>query len=269
MSAHCTTPPKFQRRVWVSVGTLALLRIGDIWTDGQLELRPDYELEEFTHINIDQSTTTLIKAGLNLDESGFLLPLSEHPWHMQCTQSYCLMVDLSDARRLITPCLELIRFHFGSSSGLLTKLFLLPLTRDALYDRAALDLKSGRLMLVLADKISGASAADIGRLHLEPATWHAAVHVGASLLKASVAQQPVYPQAFFPFEGETTLAVSGKWLSFADRQRATFLVYNLCSCSYPAAVPPPAVTSSHFESITSVQSLLHQSSALPMPGPVA
>lgn len=27
---QCTLPPKFQRRVWVSVGTLVLLRIGDI-----------------------------------------------------------------------------------------------------------------------------------------------------------------------------------------------------------------------------------------------
>ena len=117
LSAHSTAPPNFQRRVWVSVGTLPLLRVGDVWRDGQLDVRPDYELEEFTDVQIDQNTTTLIKAGLNLDDGGFLLPLSEHPWHIQCTQSYCLLVDLPDSRRLIIPCMEMIRFYFGSSSN--------------------------------------------------------------------------------------------------------------------------------------------------------
>lgn len=233
LSAHSTVSPNFQRRVWVSVGTLPLLRIGDVWRDGQLDVRPDYQLEEFTDIHIDQSTTTLIKAGLNLDEGGFLLPLSEHPWHMQCTQSYCVMVDLPGARRLIIPCMELVRFYFGSSSSLITKLFLPPLARDSLYGNATLNTKSGRLMLALAEKMSGASAADIGRLHLEPAAWRAAAHVGASILKASVANQAIYPQALFPFEGKSTLVASGKWLSFADQPQATFLVYNLRSCAHP------------------------------------
>ncbi|MFZ3084277.1 hypothetical protein [Rhodoferax ferrireducens] len=233
LSAHSTVSPNFQRRVWVSVGTLPLLRIGDVWRDGQLDVRPDYQLEEFTDIHIDQSTTTLIKAGLNLDEGGFLLPLSEHPWHMQCTQSYCVMVDLPGARRLIIPCMELVRFYFGSSSSLITKLFLPPLARDSLYENATLNTKSGRLVLALAEKMSGASAADIGRLHLEPAAWRAAAHVGASILKASVANHAVYPQALFPFEGKSTLVASGKWLSFADQPQATFLVYNLRSCAHP------------------------------------
>ncbi len=93
LSTHSMSPPKFQRRVWISVGTLPLLRVGDIWRDGQLDVRPDYALEEFPDIQIDKNTTTLIKAGLNLDDKGFLLPLPEHPWHMQCTQSYCVMVE--------------------------------------------------------------------------------------------------------------------------------------------------------------------------------
>lgn len=233
LSAHSTAPPNFQRRVWVSVGTLPLLRVGDVWRDGQLDIRPDYELEEFTDIRIDQDTTTLIKAGLNLDEGGFLLPLSEHPWHMQCTQSYCLLIDLPDSRRLIIPCMEMVRFYFGSSSNLITKLFLPPLARDSLYERAKLNTKTGRLMLSLAEKMSGVSAADIARLHLEPSAWRAAAHIGASILRASVANQPIYAQALFPFEGKTTLAASGKWLSFAGQPRATFLVYNLRSCSHP------------------------------------
>jgi hypothetical protein len=222
-----------QRKVWISVGTLPLLGIGDIWRDGQLEMRPDYELEHFPNLEINSETAVLIKAGLNLEEKGFLIPRAEHPWHMQCTQSYCLMVELSHNRQLIIPCMELIRFYFGSSSNLLTKLFLPPLNRDALYSKPHFDKFTGRLSLQLATNISGVSAADIGRLHMDPTAWRAAAYVGASLLKASVSGQGAYPQAYFPFEGRTSLVSTGKWLSFEEEPRATFIVYNLRSCSHP------------------------------------
>lgn len=221
-----------QRKVWISVGTLPLLSIGDVWRDGQLEMRPDYESECFPNLEINSETAVLIKAGLNLEERGFLLPLSEHPWHMQCTQSYCLMVELPYNRRLIIPCMELIRFYFGSSSALLTKLFLPPLSRNALYSKPHFDKTAGRLTLQLAAGIPGVSAADIGRLHIDPVAWRAAAHVGASLLKSSVTGQGAYPQAYFPFEGQTKLIATGKWLPFGEEPRATFIAYSLRSCSH-------------------------------------
>ena len=222
-----------QRKVWVSVGTLPLLRIGDIWRNGQLAASPDYELEQFLDLEINSQTAVLVKAGLNLEEKGFLLPRTEHPWHMECTQSYCLMIDLPQNLRLIIPCMELIRFYFGSSSNLLTKLFLPPLARDTLYCKPHFDKSSGRLSLQLAAGISGVSAADIGRMHMDPLAWRTAVHVGTSLLKGSVSGQGAYPQCYFPFEGQTDLIVSGKWLSFQDDPRATFIAYSLRSCSHP------------------------------------
>ncbi|WP_131277753.1 hypothetical protein [Hylemonella gracilis] len=222
-----------QRRVWVSVGTLPLLRIGDIWRDGQPHSQPDYELEEFKNLQITSSTVSLVKAGLNLNEQGFLLPVSEHPWHMQCTQSYCVVVALPDGRRLVIPCMELIRFYFGSSSGLVSRLFSPPLQRESLYSRAEHDLAAGHIVLHLAERLSGASAADIARIHLDSRAWRAAALVGTSLLRASTSQQAIYPQAVFPFEGETDLQASGQWLSFGDQPRASFLVYSLRSCSHP------------------------------------
>lgn len=231
LSADSTFVSK-QRKVWISVGTLPLLGVGDIWRDGQLELRPDYELEHFPDLEINSETSVLIKAGLNLEEKGFLLPRAEHPWHMQCTHSYCLMVDLPLNRQLIIPCMELVRFYFGSSSNLLTKLFLPPLSRDALYSKPHFDKATGRLTLELAPNISGASAADIGRLHIDPVAWRAAAHVGASLLKGSVVGQGTYPQAYFPFEGQSSLIATGKWLSLGDEPRRTFIVFGLRSCSH-------------------------------------
>ncbi len=233
LASDSTSPAKFQRKVWISAGTLPLLRIGDIWRDGKLEASPDYQLETFADLRIEDSTISLVKAGLNLDEQGFLLPLAEHPWHMQCTHSYCVLADLPDKRRLIIPCVELIRFYFGSSSSLITKLFLPPLARRSLYSNAQFDKIKGHLTLELAEKISGASAADLGRLHLDPVAWRAALHVGTSALKASLASQHVFPQAFFPFEGATTLIAAGKWLSLGDAADVTFIVYNLRSCTHP------------------------------------
>lgn len=233
LSPDSTSPARFQRKVWVSSGTLPLLRIGDIWCDGRLVAKPDYELECFDDLLIDDTSVTLVKAGLNLDEQGFLLPLSEHPWHVQCTHSYCVMVSLPGNRRLIIPCIELIRFYFGSSSSLITKLFSPPLERKALYSNAQFDKRAGRLSLELAERVPGSSAADLGRLHLNPIAWRVALHVGTSALKASLSNQPVYPQAFFPFEGLTNLIAAGKWLSFGSADRATFIVYNLRSCSHP------------------------------------
>lgn len=222
-----------QRKVWVSVGALPLLRIGDIWHNGQLVLAPDYQLEHFPNTEINSETAVLVKAGLSLDEQGFLLPRAEHPWHMDCTQSYCLMVELPHNRRLIIPCIELIRFYFGSSSNLLTKLFLPPLSRDKLYSKPHFNKITGRLSLHLAAGISGASAADIGRLHLDPSAWQSAAYIGASLLKGSVSNQGAYAQAFFPFEGRTNLIASGKWLPSGGEPHATFIAYNLRSCSHP------------------------------------
>lgn len=233
LSPESTSPARFQRKIWISVGTLPMLRIGDIWRNGQLVSQPDYELEEFSNILINRDTTHLVKAGLNLNDKGFLLPLAEHPWHMHCTQSYCVLVELADNRRIIIPCIELIRFYFGSSSNLIVKLFQPPLERKSLYSNAQYDKSSGRLTLELAGHISGASAADIARIHQSKAAWHAAVQISTSILAASLNRQETHPQGLFPFEGFTDLIAAGKWLSFKDNSRATFIVYNLRTCSHP------------------------------------
>lgn len=233
LESKTTSHALHQRGSWVSVGTLSLLRIGDIWQDQKLVLQPDYQLEQFNDLQIDGTTVKLIKAGLSPNDQGFLLPLSEHPWHRRSTQSYCLEIAILDNKRIIIPCVELIRFYFGSSSSLLTKLFLPPLSKDQLYDDAHFDRIKEHLSIELANRISGASAADIGRLHLSPQAWRAALTVGTSLLKCTASGEEIHPQAFFPFEGKTKLIAAGKWLSYAGDANATFVVFNLRSCSHP------------------------------------
>ncbi len=232
LSPHSTTLAKFQMRRWVSIGTLVLLKVGDIWHKKSLFLSPDYELETFSRVNTSSSHIDLIKSGLNPNEEGFLIPVSEHPWHLNATHSYCVMLQLENNKRLIVPCLELIRFYFGSSSSLLTKLFLPPLKKDDLFKDGVFDHRTRHLSLKLGDEISGSSAADIGRIFLDNQAWRAALKVGTSILKAAGENQAIHPKGTFPFDGTTELQASGKWLSYGDTTNATFLVYKLISCGH-------------------------------------
>lgn len=227
------TAGSFQKSAWVSVGILPSLHIGDIWQDGYLLKRAKDDLEQFADIDINTKTAKCIKAGLSLEDGSFLLPVAEYPWHMVSTHSHCICVELPAGRRLIIPCIEIARFYFGSSSKFFTQLFLPPLTRNSLYSNPVYEPKLGRLTIDLANGISGRSAADIGRLCRDPIAWKSAVRIGASMLDKSRSGQPCHIQTAFPFEGKTTLQVSGQWLSLGGVPKETFIVHSIHSCSHP------------------------------------
>ena len=65
LQPHSTAPTKGLTRIWVSVGTLMVLRIGDIWHRKKLFLSPEYTRESFKKLLVGRTTTDLIKAGLN------------------------------------------------------------------------------------------------------------------------------------------------------------------------------------------------------------
>ncbi len=209
-----------------------LLRIGDVYLDGELVYRPDYHLEAFSSVQINPASTRLIKVGHSFESGAFLLPLGEHPWHRLHTHSYAVMVTLEDGVKLVVPCVELIRHYFGSSASVLAKLFMPPLERSALYSKAEFDETTKRLFLELGAGISGSSASDIGRMCLDKTAWSAALRVGTSVLKAPAIEGPAYPQCTFPFWGRTDLQVSGKWLNQTRGEPRTFIVYRIQSCSH-------------------------------------
>ncbi len=55
LQPHSTAPAKGQTRIWVSVGTLMVLRIGDIWHRKKLFLSPEYTRENFRKLRIDRT----------------------------------------------------------------------------------------------------------------------------------------------------------------------------------------------------------------------
>lgn len=230
---HCNPSVRNQRQIWVPVGLLPNFRIGDIWQDGVLLQREAVPTMTFQGLNISRRSTRVAKAGVDINGHGFLLPATQHPWHMRHTHSHCLVVVLTEEQQLIIPCAELIRFYFGSSSSLLSTLFTPPLDRKRLYSNAHYHPGNGRLQLKLAVGISGYSASDIGRIHLDRHAWAAASEIGLSLLQGSTRKTKAYPYTHFPFVGETTLAVVGEWLPLGNQPDRSFLVHSIQSCSHP------------------------------------
>jgi len=159
-----------QRQAWLPIGMLDMVRIGDIWKNGQCILKPTYQTGKLEELDIRKTTTDFIKSGLALN-GNFYLPLDEHPWHRLQTMSYCLKVEIADGKQIIIPCVELIRFYFGSSSKLLNLLFTRQISGEDFWRSKLFDDATGNLHLKLAPGLSGMSAADIGRIALNGDAW--------------------------------------------------------------------------------------------------
>lgn len=228
-----TNPAPGKRRVSMPIGALPVLAIGDIWKDGWRFSSPDYVEETFREVTIapTQESNHFIKAGLSID-GAYVLPLAQHPWHIHHTKSYCVCVNLADGRRVVIPCMELIRFYFGSSSRLIHVLFG-GVEDDHLWERKEFDPETKRLRLKLASGIKGSSAADVGRIALSDHARRAAKMIYSTCMAHAEARQFAYPYSGFPFLGKTDLKATGRWLPFGSESDRTFVVCRLKSCSHP------------------------------------
>ena len=232
MLSPTATNLNHQRQVSLKIGLLNLIKVGDIWKNGQFLIAPDYQSVQFKKLMVHKTTMQQVKAGFSIDEN-FILPLPEHPWHRRDTKSYCISITLPNDKRIVIPCLELIRFYFGSSSKFLHLLFTQPISGELFWNTKQFNEKLGHLHLKLADDISGMSATDIGRVALDRNAWYAAKLIFSSCMTSMESREHIYPFTYFPFFGETDLSVTGKWLPQGIKPNATFVVYNIKSCSHP------------------------------------
>jgi hypothetical protein len=229
-----------QKKQWFPIGLLPFLKVGEIWCSGISQgVCADLTLETFPDLVIDENLQ-LVKAGgtPHKDKVGLLrgirywLPLFDHPWHLEHTHSNCVAVPLPNKRWLLIPCMELVRFYFGSSSNLLKALFAPPLENTSLV-KWYKQFDHGRVYLRLADGMSGASAADLARILYSPDAKKAARLIGSSCLQCANQGKPVYPISIFPFLGKTDLTVTGRWISDNGNPSQTFVVSQIISCTHP------------------------------------
>lgn len=225
------TDVRDQQQIWMPVGSLPMLQIGDIWQDGRLLTEPKYTSESF-EFDLTKHPATPIKAGVSIRHD-HLLPFPEHPWHVNHTHSYCLSVPIDEARTLIVPGAEMIRFYFGSSSKLIHRLFTAPFSEAALYRERHYNPDTGHLHLKLTERMNKAGAQDIGRIAQDEHARQAAAAVYGNCVKATSRGESAYPYIGFPFMGRTKLYVQGVWLSFQGKAERTFLAFSIRSCLHP------------------------------------
>ncbi|WP_265421880.1 hypothetical protein [Aeromonas salmonicida] len=225
---------------WIPIGLLPFLKIGDLWQEGQPTGKTSAPSREtFKNLIINVESTQFYKAGGKPDlkihgllgSINYWLPLDQHPWHREHTHANCVVITVSRVLQILIPCMELIRFYFGSSSSLLSTLFRPMLSRTSLA-RQYIKRTDGSVYLRLAEGISGASAADIARILYSPAAWRAATLIGKSALQCSSMGERIYPKCTFPFEGVTDLNVTGQWITHDGSTRKIFVVYEIISCSH-------------------------------------
>lgn len=229
-SGSFSTDISQQRNVWVSLGALSMLRIGDLWQDGRLLQAPLYTPAYF-ELDINPGATSFVKAGLAIEEN-YLLPFAEHPWHRSHTQSYCLTVKTAGNETLIIPGAELVRFYFGSSSSLIKRLVEAPFQEEKLWLKKHFHFATGHLHLKLAPGLNYASLPDIGRIARDTYALRSASSIYNHILKATSQKEAAYLYSGFPFQGKTDISVAGMWLPFSGRPKSTFLVFSLRNCSH-------------------------------------
>lgn len=228
------------RKIWLPIGLLPLIKVGDLWSNSKLVGRNTAPSKETFHdVIINDQTSEFYKASRKpasnihglLASTTYWLPLDQHPCHLEHTHSNCIIITLNRNTKILIPCMKLIGFYFGSSTSLLSILFK-PMLNRTILARPYIKRADDSVFLRLAEGISGASAADIARILYFPAAWRAATLIGKSVLQCSSMGGQIYPKCTFPFEGLTDLNVAGQWITHDGSRRKTFVVYEIMSCSH-------------------------------------
>lgn len=222
--------------VSVPMACLRLLRLGDIWQDGRCVGSIPLCREIFMDVVVSEDSSSVLPAGLpTVDADGFArfeLPFNIFDAHKQHTASFLVKVVLPSGVVLIVPSMEIIRFYFGASGTLLSRIFGGTLAGENLYTRRFINPDSGSATLTLADGLSSQEAAiTVARIAFDCAASSQFRSIVNSGTRAAANRQKWYPRAGFPLRGITHLAAEGVWTEQGGVR--SFVVHRLLSCAYP------------------------------------
>lgn len=208
------------------------LRLGDVWHGPSLVGHSTSPIIQLKDLKISGDSTKVQPIGKPLDggKSEYPLDFKSFSDHSGYTGAHAFREELGNGRSLIVPCWELLRFYFGASGALASRLLSGPLKANALYASARHDPVGDVHWLDLAKGMHSTGAVTIARIALEPRAASAARWISNSGTAALVNGQPYYPKTNFPFAGTTDLTIQGRWLGAAQR---VLFVERIVSCSHP------------------------------------
>lgn len=208
------------------------LRLGDVWHGPNLVGQSSSPIVQLKDLEVSGDPSRVQPIGKPLNGAKERYPLdfrsfSDHSGH---TGAYAVREDLGNGQALIVPCWELLRFYFGASGALVSRLLSGPLTARALYSSARYDPERDVHWLDLARGMHWTGAVTIARIALAQRAASAARWISNSGTAALVNGEPYYPKTNFPFAGVTNLTVQGRWLG---PEREVLFVERIVSCSHP------------------------------------
>lgn len=225
---------KERTSVRITVSQLWAARLGTLWVDKQIT---DSLIGEEREITFRPGDLQHRAAGATLSptnpESDFMIPFWDHPFHKEHTKSHCI-AGFIEGVFYIFPVTELIRFYFGSSGGLLRKLFSADFSPERLvHDASCVNTLA---KVALPAEIPWTSAADVARILFSPAATNSAKLISRSMLAGTLSAssiQEVYANACFPFDTKTVQRVRGIKLTAPQDYVERFLVLEILSCAAP------------------------------------
>jgi hypothetical protein len=215
----------------VAIGQMVKFVVGSEWADGVEQLNDSPHRREYFKLTTYQAK--FIKAGSSLSENednAFWLPFGLHDHHKHHTESWCILVALDEVD-VIIPCAEMLRFYFGSSSNLLKQIVRNYFTPQNVWQDYEFNNETAHLKITLAQGISGASAADIGRIITSEVAFNAVTIVSKNITTSFANREKAYIKMPFPFTGKTKLQVKGQWLRI-NGTKDRFVVSEIESCSH-------------------------------------
>ncbi|OHU90830.1 MULTISPECIES: hypothetical protein [Pseudoalteromonas] len=222
--------------VKVPVSYLRVLRLGDVWYQGRrIPLTHSDRMREKLNVTINSESAYTATAGAKGKLDDFLLPFTHHPYHGKATKVHCEFVKLDDEKLLIFPHYTLLQAYFSRSQYVFQQLFKFGLQFDSIYDPSQSYITDeGDAFILLKKWTHDVAAPEVARLAFDEVAAKAVRGLSENLSLQSVNDRPISPKIKFPFEGETTLEVFGKWCPLTSG-RKVFIVYDILSCN--AAYP--------------------------------
>lgn len=220
-------------RILVPAAFVRALRLGDVWHGPNLVAVSSAPVVQLKDLQISGNAENVSPIGRPLEEGSGEFPLDFRTYsaHSGHTGAFTVRERLSEDQWMVIPCWEVLRFYFGASGALASRLLSGPIAARNLYRSIRHDQRSDTHWLDLASGLPAAAAATVARIALDPSAGSAARWISNSGTAARANRLAYYPKTNFPFIGKTDLTIQGHW--FNQGSQSVLFVERIMSCTHP------------------------------------